>query len=140
MKKILLFLLSFSFIWGYSQLPCTPTANVLSASELNAFTNSVTSYTYTATTYGMSYNVTIAKVGGNGPNIFPYGTSSGIWIGKDNGISLDYEDILITFSGDVTGVSLDFVAINNNSDGEERVQNIYPQNAAGNNITAGVTY
>ncbi|MFN0202594.1 MAG: choice-of-anchor D domain-containing protein [Bacteroidia bacterium] len=141
MRKLLLFTyFSFFFSLLQAQLTCGTTMKTLSAGNLGNIPNNSSSYTYAATTYNMPLSMTVAKVAGNGPNFYHTSAGNSIWVGKDNGISLDYEDVVITFSGDVLGVSIDFEAINNNSDGEEQIQNIYPQTAAGVDVTTGVTY
>lgn len=124
----------------YGQLTCGTTTKVLNAGALGDIPNNVSSYTYFAATYNMPLNMHVAKVGGNGPNFYHTVSGNNIWVGKDNNIPLDYEDVVITFGGDVMGVSIDFVAINNNSDGEERIQNIFPQTVSGIDVTTGVTY
>jgi hypothetical protein len=104
------------------------------------------SHTYSAAGFNMPYSVVVEKVAGDGPRLFRYSATTSIWIGKDDDVESiqppvqEYNDIVITFSGDVRSVYLDFMAINRNSDGEEQIQSIYPQTASGSNITTGVSY
>jgi len=55
-------------------------------------------------------------------------------------VNLDSVVVEITFTGEVYGVMLDFGAINNNVDGEEHIQRIYPKLSNGQLLTQGVTY
>ena len=133
-------------LWLNAQFTCPVTSYSLTSTELGAISNNITSYTYSAAGYSMPYSVVIQKVAGNGPNLYRYTSTTGVWIGRDNDDESiqppvqEYNDIVITFSGDVSSVYLDFFAINKNSDGEEQIQSIYPQTLAGSNITTGVSY
>ena len=124
---------------AFSQLTCGTTVSSLSNAQLGDISSNVSSYTYSATTYSMPFNVFVAKTSGNGPNFYPNGSNS-LWIGKDNNLNLDSVVVEITFSGEVLGVSFDFAGINNNSDGEEQIQRIYPKLANGQLLTTGVSY
>ena len=134
-------LLNFVFFThiAFSQLTCGTTVSSLSNAQLGDVSSNVSSYTYSASTYSMPFNVFVAKTSGNGPNFYPYGANS-LWVGKDNGIDLDSVVVEITFSGEVLGVILDFEKINNNSVGEEQIQRIYPKLANGQLLTTGVSY
>ena len=133
-------------LWLNAQFTCPITSYSLTASELGDISNNTTSHTYSAAGYNMPYSVVVEKVAGNGPRLFRYGTTTSIWIGKDDDDESiqppvqEYVDVVITFSGNVSSVYLDFLGINKNSDGEEQIQNIYPQTLAGANITTGVSY
>jgi len=117
----LLFLLNFLFFThiAFTQLTCGTSVYSLSNAQLGDISSNVSSYTYSASTYSMPFNVFVAKTSGNGPNFYPYGTNS-LWVGKDNGIDLDSVVVEITFSGEVLGVILDFEKINNNSLGRNK--------------------
>ncbi|NDB35428.1 MAG: hypothetical protein EB023_08805, partial [Flavobacteriia bacterium] len=136
--------LTFFFIIGFfletqAQLPCGTTSFTLSNSNLGTVGANVSSYTYAAATFNMPFNVFVQKTAGNGPNFYPYGSSS-LWVGKDNNLNLDSVVVEITFTQLVYGVMLDFGAINNNTDGEEQIQRIYPKLSNGQYLTTGVTY
>lgn len=142
MKTILAFSIFTCLLFvntAYTQLTCGTSISTLTNSQLGDITSNVSSYTYAAGVYNMPYNVFIAKTAGNGPNLYPYGSSS-VWVGKDNNVNLDSVVIEITFTSNVLGVTLDFGAINNNSDGEEQIQRIYPKLSSGQLLTSGVTY
>lgn len=129
-----------------AQFSCSVGSYNLTSSELGAISNNTMSYTYNASVFTMPYSIQIEKVAGNGPRLYRYTSTTGVWIGKDDDDESiqppvqEYNDIVITFSGDVSSVYLDFMAINKNSDGEEQIQSIFPQTAAGSNITTGVSY
>jgi hypothetical protein len=133
-------------LWLNAQFNCPVTSYSLTSTELGAISNNTTSHTYSAAGFSMPYSVVIQKVAGNGPNLYRYTSTTGVWIGKDDDDESiqppvqEYVDVVITFSGDVSSVFLDFVGINRNSDGEEQIQSIYPQTLAGANITTGVSY
>ncbi len=145
MQKTLALLRSFFLLCclltqvAYAQLTCGTSISTLTNSQLGDIPSNVSSYTFAAGVYNMPYNVFIAKTSGNGPNLYPYGSVS-VWVGKDNNVNLDSVVVEITFTSDVLGVMLDFGAINNNSDGEEQIQRIYPKLSNGQILTNGVTY
>lgn len=145
MQNSLPLLRSFFFLCGllthvaFAQLTCGTSISTLTNSQLGDIPSNVSSYTFAAGVYNMPYNVFIAKTSGNGPNLYPYGSVS-VWVGKDNNVNLDSVVVEITFTSDVFGVMLDFGAINNNSDGEEQIQRIYPKLSNGQLLTNGVTY
>lgn len=122
-----------------AQLPCGTSNFTLNNSNLGTVGSNVSSYTYSSATFNMAFNVFVQKTAGNGPNFYPYGTNS-LWVGKDNNVNLDSVVVEITFTGLVYGVMLDFGAINNNTDGEEQIQRIYPKLSNGQLLTNGVTY
>ena len=146
MRIFLIFLLIFSGKNLLAQFTCNGVSYNLTSTELGAITNNTLSYTYNASTFNMPYTIQVAKVAGNGPRLYRYTSTSGVWIGKDDDDESiqppiqEYVDVVITFSGDVSSVYLDFQAINNNSDGEEQIQSIFPQTSSGSNITTGVSY
>ena len=137
--RSLFIFIGFTTTVGYAQLTCGTSISTLTNSQLGDIPSNVSSYTFAAGVYNMPYNVFIAKTSGNGPNLYPYGSVS-VWVGKDNNVNLDSVVVEITFTSDVLGVMLDFGAINNNSDGEEQIQRIYPKLSNGQILTNGVTY
>jgi hypothetical protein len=133
----ILFITSSLSIFG--QLPCGGSTFSLTNAQLGTVGSNVSSFTYSMTTFNMPFNVFVQKTSGNGPNFYPYGANS-IWVGKDNNVNLDSVVVEITFTGEVYGVMLDFGAINNNVDGEEQIQRIYPKLLNGQLLTQGVSY
>ena len=140
MRTFLFFVLLLVTLQNFkAQLPCGTSSFTLTNSNLGTVGSNVSSYTYAAATFNMPFNVFVQKTAGNGPNFYPYGSSS-LWVGKDNNLNLDSVVVEITFTQLVYGVMLDFGAINNNTDGEEQIQRIYPKLSNGQYLTTGVTY
>ena len=138
----LFYKLALLVLWGngiVAQLPCGTSTFTLTNANLGTVGSNLSSYTYSAATFNMPFNVFVQKTAGNGPNFYPYGSSS-LWVGKDNNLNLDSVVVEITFTSLVYGVMLDFGAINNNVDGEEQIQRIYPKLSNGQLLTNGVTY
>ena len=137
--RVIPLLLFAYFTHAFGQLPCGGSTFSLTNSQLGTVSSNVSSYTYSMATFNMPFNVFVQKTSGNGPNFYPYGANS-LWVGKDNNVNLDSVVVEITFTGEVYGVMLDFGAINNNVDGEEQIQRIYPKLSNGQLLTQGVTY
>jgi hypothetical protein len=102
-------------LWLNAQFTCPVTSYSLTSTELGAISNNTTSYTYSAAGFSMPYSVVIQKVAGNGPNLYRYTSTTGVWIGRDDDDESiqppvqEYIDVVITFSGNVSsGGSIDF--------------------------------